>query len=272
MEGILDHIGPSGVVGAGFADAVKAELGVDYADTKYFDDATTLTGILKRGIDTRRSNTKLTEAAAHAIAKPGETATDQEKADFHKSLKAELGASANADDYNFAKPANWPEGLPFDEEGIKALQTYLFEKGYPVEDAKGLMAAMADGEIAKHTADEKVANDAYEAAAKVLTDKHSPAELTEMGQLVRKAIDGYGLPGKSPERNAEISQALAASPGDLAAWRQSGITPASYAWLAAVGKDMQAGTTKLGAGTVKTEDAQTAWVDKCSENSQSLQD
>ncbi len=276
MEGILDHIGADGTLTAGFAAAVKTELGADYADSKYMDDVTTVTGIVKRGIDTRRDNTRLTEAAKNTIARPAEGATDEQKREFKKLLSTEIGASANVDDYKVGKPENLPEGLPWNQEGADAWAQYFCDRGISIEDAKDITQALQKEAISAFNTskedDVKAGKEAFDTGVKAITDTKSGPEIIEMGTLARKAIDGYGLPGKDAEHCKAVAAATAAAPSDFEIWRAQGVSPTSFAWLAAIGKDMVAGSTKLGDGSAGDDSKEAGFVAGCSGNSQSLQD
>ncbi len=273
MEGILDHIGADGVVGTGFAGAVKtalaaeataagdADLAAHYGASKYLDDVTSLTGLVKRGMDTRRDNTRLTEAAKNTIPRPAEGATDDEKAEFKKLLRTEIGASGNVDDYKVPRPENLPEGLPWNQEGADAWARYFCDRKVSVEDARDITQALQKEAISAFNAskedDARAGTEAFDAGVKTLTDTKSGPELIEMGTLARKAIEGYGLPGKDADHCKAVAAATAAAPSDLAIWRAQGVSPTSFAWLAAIGNDMAAGTSKLGdGGAGKGEDTE----------------
>ena len=287
MEGILDHIGADGVVMDGFAGAVKTvlvaeanaagntDLATHYGESKYLDDVNSITSLVKRGMDTRKTNTQLTEAAKNTIARPAEGATDEKKAEFHATLRTELGATGNLDDYKVVKPEGLPEGLPWREEGAKQLAQFCCDNGIPVAVYESLMAGGVENGLAafksSSEAKQKEADDAFNTGVKAITDKKSGPEIIEMGTLARKAIDGYGLPGKDAEQCKAVSLATAAAPSDFALWRTNGVPPTSFVWLAAIGKDMVAGTTKLGGGSGET-DAAANFVEHCSSASESLQD
>ena len=92
-----------------------------------------------------------------------------------------------------------------------------------------------------------------------------------MGTLARKAIDGYGLPGKDTEHCKAITAATAAAPSDFETWRQQGVSPTSFAWLASIGKDMSAGSHKLGEGPSVKGDEGAAFVTAVNSLSPALQ-
>ncbi|MEE9365891.1 MAG: hypothetical protein V3W44_04305 [Dehalococcoidales bacterium] len=276
MESIVDHIGADGTFTDGFAGAVTAELGEGYEDTKYPGEFQTLTALTKAGIDSRRANTKLTEAAKNSIARPGEGASDEDRAAFKTTLRSELGATGKLDDYKVAKPENLPAGLPWNEEGAKGLAQFCCEQGIPVGVYETMRdAAVSNGVAAFNASEEtaeKDANTAFDTAVKALTDTKTGPELIEMGTLARKAIEGYNLPGKDKEHAQAVMAATSAAPADLKVWREQGVSPTSFAYLAAIGKDMVAGTTKRGDGSAGGDgDGQKNFVDHCSSQSPSLQ-
>ena len=70
-EQIMEHIGEDGVFTGEFAKTTIAELGEGYQDSKSLDDVHNISALAKIAIDSRRANTKLTEAATTAIQRPG---------------------------------------------------------------------------------------------------------------------------------------------------------------------------------------------------------
>lgn len=57
---------------------------------------------------------------------PGEKATDEEKAEFY----SKLGRPQTADGYNINRPADLPDNLNFDQQGVNAFKQFAHENGY----------------------------------------------------------------------------------------------------------------------------------------------
>ena len=86
--------------------------------------------------------------AAEPVQPLGENATDEEKAAFWQSL----GVPKEAADYKFAKPENWPEGLPYDEAHASAWAERMLEANVPAETANALRDAFMQEALEQHTA------------------------------------------------------------------------------------------------------------------------
>lgn len=265
-EQIMEHIGEDGAFADGFAKATKAHLGEGYQESKSLDDVHNIGALAKIAIDSRRANTKLTEAAKTTIQRPGETATDEEKAAHKKLLRTELGASVKVEDYNFGKPLNLPEGLPWNEEGAKKWAQYLCDKGVPVEMARELVAAVHAETIENFNKLQVTNKESFDAAVKVITDKNQPDAIKEMGRLAFKYLDTWGS-----DEAKEAIKGMFEMPENFEEWNKRGVPPAQLAHMAKVAKDMQSGTTKAGDTTKTKTDADADFVAKVNEKSPALQ-
>lgn len=311
MDAITDHMGPDGVVTEGFAGAMKEriiaehaaktggtveEARVLYGDTKFLDDITSITGLAKTGIDSRRANTALTEAAKTAINRPGENATDQEKADYRKTLNTECGATGNLADYKYGTPPDLPKGLQWNEQGAKELAEFCCERGVPVDVYEAMFKMTCDNSYAAHNAAVQGQETIFTAAAKELTDKNQPDALIEMG---RRAFAYINTPGwcseaaieavtrpLSDEKDAAGNLKLGPDgqparkgsmndiPGDLAEWNRRGVPPSQVLHMAIVAAEMESGRTKTGSGTggeTPEKEAENKFVDGCNAKSPGMQ-
>lgn len=70
---------------------------------------------------------------------PGETSTDEERAEHRKQINSYLGVPANTEGYEVAKPEDMPEGMPYDEEYTAMMLKYMLEAGAPKELVKGFV-------------------------------------------------------------------------------------------------------------------------------------
>ncbi len=269
-EQIMEHIGEDGAFTDGFAKTTIAELGEGYQDSKSLDDVHNIGALAKIAIDSRRANTKLNEAAATAIQRPGENATDEEKAAHKKLLRTELGASTKVEDYAFGKPLNLPEGLPWNEEGAKKWAQYLCDKGVPVEMARELVSAVHAETIETFNKLQQTNKEDFDKAVKEITDKNQPDVIKEMGRLAFKYLDTWGS-----DEAKETIKGMYEMPENFEEWNKRGVPPAQIEHMARVAKGMQAGTTKTG-DTTKTKtdadaDADADFVAKVNEKSPALQ-
>lgn len=271
-EQIMEHIGEDGAFAEGFAKTVIAELGEGYIETqergrcKGLDDIHNITALAKSAIDSRRANTKLTEAAKTAIQRPGENATDEEKSAHKKLLRTELGASAKVEDYALDKPLNLPEGLPWNEEGAKKWAEFFCKNNIPVEIAREIVAAFHTEAIETFNKLQQTNKESFDAAVKVITDKKQPDAIKEMGRLAFKYLDTWGS-----DEAKEAIKGMYEMPENFEEWNKRGIPPAQVEHMAKVAKDMQSGTTKVGDKTGAKTDADAEFVAKVNEKSPALQ-
>lgn len=265
-EQIMEHIGEDGAFTEGFAKTTIAELGEGYQDSKSLDDVHNIGALAKIAIDSRRANTKLTEAAKTAIQRPGETATDEEKAAHKKLLRTELGASTKIEDYAFGKPLNLPEGLPWNEDSAKKWAQYFCDKGWPVEMAREIVSAIHTEAIETFNKLQGTNKETFDAAVKVITDKNQPDAIKEMGRLAFKYLDTWGS-----DKAKEAIKGMFEMPENFEEWNKRGIPPTQVEHMAKVAKGMQSGTTKAGDKTGGKTDADADFVAKVNEKSPALQ-
>jgi hypothetical protein len=265
-EQIMEHIGEDGAFTDGFAKATITHLGEGYQDSKSLDDVHNIGALAKIAIDSRRANTKLTEAAATAIQRPGENATDEEKAAHKKLLRNELGASAKVEDYNFGKPLNLPEGLPWNEEGAKKWAEFFSKNSIPVEIAREIVTAVHTEAIETFNKLQVTNKESFDATVKVITDKNQPDAIKEMGRLAFKYLDTWGS-----DEAKEAIKGMFEMPENFEEWSKRGIPPAQVAHMAKVAKGMQSGTTKAGDKTGAKPDADADFVAMVNAKSPALQ-
>jgi len=265
-EQIMEHIGEDGAFTDGFAKATISHLGEGYQDSKSLDDVHNIGALAKIAIDSRRANTKLTEAAATAIQRPGETATDEEKTTYKKMLRTELGATGKIEDYSFGKPLNLPEGLPWNEEGAKKWAQYFCDKGVPVEMARELVAAVHAETIETFNKNQQTNKEDFDKAVKEITDKNQPDAIKEMGRLAFKYLDTWGS-----NEAKEAIKGMYEMPENFEEWNKRGVPPAQIEHMARVAKGMQSGTTKVGDKTGGKMDADANFVAMVNAKSPALQ-
>lgn len=262
-ETIMDQIGADGAFTDGFSGAIKTALGGEYAESKYFDDIPDVTALAKRGIDTKVKNTELSEQLKNAIARPGEMASDDDKAAFNRGLQVELGAGKTAEEYMFGKPENLPEGLPYNEESAKVWAEFFNSKAVPVETARDIVKAVWDQAIAGHNAKMQAEKAKFDTAVTEIRGKNQPEELKVMGRQVVDFVNAYGsadTPVKDasgqevPSQKIKGLQSLVKeanlyeTPDDFEKWLTVGIDPSQWTLMSRIGKDMQAGSQRAGAG------------------------
>lgn len=194
-------------------------LGDEYKDTNFFKNAPDLTSVLKVAVDTKRAMGKKTEGHIPPL---GENPTDEEKATHRKNLMAGLGTAVEkVEDYALAKPEDWPEGLPYDEETSSQMATYLLSKGWPKEDVQELVSTYDKMVLERHAAFVVAAQDAYDESVKELkVDWKGPA-LIKKTRTAAKAMIQFG----TDELIAAMKESgLVTTPDDFKKWQALDIT------------------------------------------------
>ena len=265
-EQIMEHIGEDGAFAEGFAKTTIAELGEGYQDSKSLDDVHNIGALAKIAIDSRRANTKLPAAETTTIQRPGETATDEEKAAHKKMLRTELGATGKVEDYAFGKPLDLPEGLPWNEDGAKKWAQYFCDKGVPVEMARELVSAVHAETIETFNKLQVTNKESFDAAVKDITDKNQPDAIKEMGRLAFKYLDTWGS-----DKAKEAIKGMYEMPENFEEWNKRGVPPIQVEHMANVAKGMQAGTNKVGDKTGANTDADANFVAMVNAKSPALQ-
>lgn len=300
METVMDHIGADGVFTTGFSAAAITGLGEGYENSKYLDDVTDISALVKRGIDTRAKNTELSEQLKTAIRRPAQDASDEDKAAFRKSLLTEAGATFNIDDYKIGRPTDAPEGLPFSQEGADAMAEMLCAAGVPLDTYKTVVETAKQNAIAGFNANQSTRKEVFDTAVKAVTDEHQPGKITELGRLAFLYVQNYGLPAGSKQAAEAISgptgrkddsgalvmgadgkperkQSMYDIPSDFAEWDKRGVSPSMVMHMAGVAGRTQAGTTKPGDGSggggseTPEEKQQREYIAACNANSPGLQ-
>lgn len=128
-----------------------------------------------------------------AIVIPGEKATDAERAAFY----TKLGRPETADKYTIAKPADLPEGVPYNPEIEGVFKQFAFEKGIPDATAKEIFAWYWNGVKTGHEKQQQVEVAANEAAINQLKDEWKGDTFKVNTELAARAFKKFG--GDKPE-------------------------------------------------------------------------
>jgi len=197
--------------------AILAELGEGYADSKLLEGVTDSTTLAKRFMDTKASHDA---RLGDVIQKPASDATDEQKAEYESVLKKELGAAESVDDYVFPDT-----GVERSEELSAFIkQTYLDEGLSPAVVNRMMTKFDANAVEAKKTA-EALAEQAYQDDVKAYKAEHVGNSAIVSPRIALKAMLQFGK--ANPEMaKAIIDSKVLNTPGDFAALRKIGITPA----------------------------------------------
>lgn len=223
---IVDYIGDDGNFSDGFKGAAIAELGDDFKETKVFDDIKNPSGLISAYAHTK---TKVGEKLEGVIQKPAENATDQEKADYQKSLLKELGTPEKAEDYDFPRPENLPEGMNYDEDTEAAFRQFFFEQNVPKGIATALAAKFSEMQISRHTAAVEAQQKEFDTACTELDKDWSGTAATKNNRLVFKAIMEFADEGLTKLlKDAKLNDNIT----DHQKWNDCSFTPAQRrVWL-----------------------------------------
>ncbi len=225
-----------------FTDALPGMLGDDHKDFKGLDDTPNIATLVKRFADTKSAYDKKQE---NVIQRPGEEATDEQKAEFTKALREGLGIQGAAEDYTFADL----EGAETYREGSKEYWSDVFKKlNISQEQATGLTSALHEmqrdinkGELeTANTAAETQLNEEIGAIDEMYKGDAKPESLRHALAF----IDKYG----TEALKGAVKEAKLFDNHDLKAWAPL-INLNSLPLLVQAGKDMANATMPSGEAT-----------------------
>jgi len=239
---------------------IKSLAGDEHKETKCFDDIKDFQSFVKVHADTKSA---LGKKLDNVIQKPGENATDEEKAAFRQSMKTELGAVKSGSEYEFTRP-DMPEGMFYDEQFESSMREMLAQAGVPKDEAKALYDGYNKMMIANYTKAAEDEGKREKAADEKLRADWPGTEMTVNTRLAHAAMqalgaeafpelwsgfkDAEGKDVKGLEQRMKES-GIFDSPGDLAKWRSIGVDPSMLRLYAVIGKRMQSGQVLTGEGT-----------------------
>lgn len=165
-------------------------LGDEYKDSKYFGETPDIISLMKRAVDTKSAFGKKIEGHIPPL---GENPTDEERATYRKNLMTGLGTVVEkVEDYGLAKPEDWPEGLPYDEETSTQMAAYLLGRGWPKEDVQDLVSVYDKMVLERHAAFVGAAQDAYDEKVKELKVDWKGPLLIKKTRTAAKAMIQFG--------------------------------------------------------------------------------
>lgn len=206
-------------------DDLRAEipdlLGEGYEDTKLYDNMKTVGDVFKAHAHTKSAFDKKQE---NVIQRPGEEATDEEKAEFRKTLGKELGAPDSTDAYDITRPEGIPEELSYSEDVEKGIKEIALKHNVSAEALKEF------SEYLYKSQSEELANTiaAREDAADKLFEKENlDLQNDWMGEDMTKNLRGVFMAMKefcTKERIDQLDKSgLFDKPTDLKMWRDNGL-------------------------------------------------
>lgn len=203
-------------------------LGKDYAETKVFESTPNLLSLAKAYADTKSDYGRKLEGV---IQRPGESAGEQEKAEFRKTLLKELGAPESVDAYEFTPP----EGIEHDAELVSRFKAFALREGMAPSVAQGLVSLW---DTYQSELLEKITNareDNFNQEVKTLKTEMPGEALTRNGRLAAKALLEFG----AKEHIDKIKELrIIDTPDDFVKWRELGVDAANFRILANIGAKM----------------------------------
>ena len=253
-----NYFDESGNVTDEFRTELPTMLGDDHADNKMYGDiidredktgASDIALMIKSGADTKAMVGKKMD---NVIQRPGENATDEEKAEFTKALLSGLGTAEKVEDFDFAKPTDIPEGMDYSEDQVNAYRQWCLDNKIPKDIAK-LYLDYHDGmqrdifakgqETAQTVANER--NEAWEADCEKLKADWPGVELGKNLRIALNAIKTFNK--NNPELLAALDKSgLYTNPENFGALRESGLTPSNIRGWQEIGEALLDGSFERG--------------------------
>jgi len=246
-----------------FTENFKPEmLGEAYKDSQFFKTTPDLMSLAKAAADTKSALGKKMEGV---IQKPDENATDEQKADYRKSLQRELGAPEKADDYEFPRaeltldddvkeffgrvfPETPITELPYNEESEKFFRELFMKEGVPAETVKNIVTAYNRFQVQQYNIGLKEKMQKFQEDAKSLKDDWKGDNLVKN---CRTAYAFYKEFGTKELLNLLDSSKIYDNATDLEKWFTLGIDPGQLRIAANVGEKMKVAQPPTDEGTPK---------------------
>jgi len=233
MDNIMEHIEADGKFAETFREQAITSLGDSFKGTKILDDVPDVGTLIKNYANTKAAYGKKLE---NVIQRPAANATDAEKAAFHSSLRKELGASENPDDFEMPRIADFEYG----DQEIKneaTFRKFFVDKGFSPEVAKGLVELSNAVQVETVSA-RLAAQSAADEASFAELDKDpawSGDKAIENGRIAFAAIMEFGDDAmKALVKDSKIYD----DPGNHQKWRDLGLDVRQRRILHAIGTKM----------------------------------
>ena len=161
-----------------FSENWYEQLGEDYKDNASLKNFTTVEGLAKSYLNTKSMVGKKQT--------PGEFASDEDRAEFFKSL----GKPDTSDGYEFSKPENVPEDMPYSEERDIWFGNIAHKYNLTKEQAQGMRNEWNEMQIESHNNASKEVDAEYDASTNALKEEWGNAYEDKVN-LANKAVSTY---------------------------------------------------------------------------------
>lgn len=225
----------SGNVTEDFRTELPNMLGTEHAESKMFNDiidredkteASDIALMIKSGADTKAMVGKKMD---NVIQRPGENPTDDEKAEYTKTLLTSLGLGEKHEDFKLTMPDDLPEGFTANDENDKEFTQWCMDNDIPKSVAERMYTRYMQKQVelinkgveaAKTKADE--ADALWESdCGELKTDWPG----TELGKGIRTALKAMQAFEKDDVGFMEAldKSGLYTNPENFAALREAGV-------------------------------------------------
>ena len=216
-----------------FTSDFKPEmLGEEYKGNKYLTEKTPdLIALLKSAADSKSALGKKLE---HVIQKPGENATDQERAEYETELKEELGAGKATEDYIFED-----NGVEHAEDFIKMLQQMFLDEGTSPAVANRLVAKLDAHYLEGQTTIAAATEQQFQDDVKAYKADHLGNKLITGPRTALKAMLQFANDVQSDLNKEIIDKKVIADPNNFELLRSIGIGIAQLRIWEPIGEAMK---------------------------------
>jgi len=232
---VLEHIEADGTFKDSFYEHIPEMAGEEFKDNEIFskERLPNLQTIFKNFGNTKKAFDAKIEGS---IRKPSDDATDEEKAEFNKSIRKMMGVPEKADDYEFPKPDDMPESASYDEEAEKTFRGIFHKHGLTKETVKEIVDAHNQIVRTRIDAHIKAQNEKFDADSNALKNDWKGDSLIKNTRIAYNAMNQFV--------DDEFKKILRESgiydnAGDLSKWRQLDVMPRDLRLWNAIGVKMK---------------------------------
>jgi hypothetical protein len=231
-----------------FTTKLPEFLGDDHKDFKGFDGVTNIGTLAKMYADTK---TMVGRKLENVIQKPGENATDQEKADYIKAINEARGVPADPTGYAFDK-SGLPEDIAIGDQEEQFWKDAFYKAGVDAQGSNVLFDAYKQARVQEMQALQQAQQEAFEAEANTLKSAWKGDAMIENPRLAVNAIKGFA----DEATKAALDKAgVFNDPTNLKKWMDIGISPNQLLMWGKIGHAMKGGKVLNDAGTPDNSDS-----------------
>jgi hypothetical protein len=222
-------------------------LGDDHKDFKGFEDVKNIGQLAKMYADTKRMVGKKLD---NVIQKPGEKATDEEKAAYRAQLAKEMGVPDKPEAYQFQKP-QLPEGMSYDEEFESAIKPAMLAAGITPDGANKLYDAYNQFQTQRFQAAQEAMQQQFDNESATLKKAWPGTAFMENSRLAFNALNEYAT---DELRDMLKTAGVYDDPTNLQKWMKIGISPQQLSIWGNIGKRLKSAPIPSGGSAPDKDD------------------